>query len=157
MLSTAAPASGAPTARLAPEGGECQVGPGAALYFVTAFVARPCEVQPVPIYEYRCNDCGHQFEVSQRMSDDPLTECEVCGGEVTKVLFAPAIHFKGTGFHNTDYGSKRRAAGDDSGGSGSGDASGNGSSGGDAKPAGDTASSASGSSSSAKTVGLDKI
>ena len=67
----------------------------------------------MPIYEYRCNDCGHQFEVSQRMSDDPLTECEVCGGQVSKMLFAPAIHFKGTGFHNTDYGSKRRGAGDE--------------------------------------------
>ena len=74
----------------------------------------------MPIYEYRCNDCGHQFEVSQRMSDDPLTECEVCGGQVSKMLFAPAIHFKGTGFHNTDYGSKRRGAGDDSAGSGPG-------------------------------------
>ena len=77
----------------------------------------------MPIYEYRCNECGHQFEVSQRMSDEPITECEVCGGQVTKMLFAPAIHFKGTGFHNTDYGSKRRGAGDD-GGSGSGDGAG---------------------------------
>lgn len=62
----------------------------------------------MPIYEYRCNACGHQFERNQRMSDDPVRECEVCGGEVQRVLFAPAIHFKGTGFHNTDYGTRKR-------------------------------------------------
>ena len=89
----------------------------------------------MPIYEYRCNDCGHQFEVSQRMSDDPISECEVCGGQVAKMLFAPAIHFKGTGFHNTDYGSSRRGAGEDSGAAGSGEASSNGSSGGDGRSA----------------------
>jgi len=110
----------------------------------------------VPIYEYRCNECGHQFEVSQRMSDDPISECEVCGGQVTKVLFAPAIHFKGTGFHNTDYGSKRRGAGDDSGGSGSGDGSSNGSSGGESKAA-ETPAKASSGTSGGKTVGLDKV
>ena len=111
----------------------------------------------MPIYEYSCNDCGHQFEVSQRMSDDPLTECEVCGGQVSKMLFAPAIHFKGTGFHNTDYGSKRRGAGDESGGSGSGDGgSSNGSSGGDGKAAEKPATASTGSS-GGKTVGLDKV
>jgi len=112
----------------------------------------------VPIYEYRCTDCGHQFEVSQRMSDDPLTECEVCGGQVSKVLFAPAIHFKGTGFHNTDYGSKRRGAGDDSGGSGpgAGEGSSNGASAGDGKAAEKPAAASSGSS-GGKTVGLDKV
>ncbi len=112
----------------------------------------------MPIYEYRCNDCGHQFEVSQRMSDDPFTECEVCGGLVSKMLFAPAIHFKGTGFHNTDYGSKRRGAGDDTGGSGegSGEGSSNGASAGDGKAAEKPAAASSGSS-GGKTVGLDKV
>jgi putative FmdB family regulatory protein len=62
----------------------------------------------LPVYEYRCNQCGHHFERSQRMSDEPVRECEVCGGEVARVLFAPAIHFKGTGFHNTDYGTRKR-------------------------------------------------
>lgn len=115
----------------------------------------------MPIYEYRCNECGHQFEVSQRMSDEPLTECEVCGGAIAKMLFAPAIHFKGTGFHNTDYASKRRGTGED-GGSGSDDSSSNGSSG-DAK-ASDKATEkkaatagSSTSSSGGKTVGLDKV
>ena len=116
----------------------------------------------MPTYEYRCSDCGHQFEVSQRMSDEPLTECEVCGGQVSKVLFAPAIHFKGTGFHNTDYASKRRSAsGDEGGGSGSdsGDGSSNGKtgSGGDSAGAGTPAKTETASSGSKKTVGLDKI
>ncbi len=61
----------------------------------------------MPIYEYRCDE-GHQFEVVQRMSDDPLTSCEVCGSPARRVLYAPAIHFKGTGFHNTDYGTRNR-------------------------------------------------
>jgi putative FmdB family regulatory protein len=107
----------------------------------------------VPIYEYRCNDCGHQFEVNQRMSDDPLTECPVCQGQVQKVLFAPAIHFKGTGFHNTDYGTRKRPVGGDGGGdSGSSDG---------AKAAGGEGGAAkkekAASSSSGKTVGLDKV
>ena len=77
----------------------------------------------MPIYEYRCRACAHQFEVVQRMSDSPVAECEVCGGAVARVLFAPAIHFKGTGFHNTDYGTRKRSkdgevAGVDGGGSG---------------------------------------
>ncbi len=42
------------------------------------------------------------------MGDDALTECVKCGGPVHRLLFAPAIHFKGSGFHNTDYGTKKR-------------------------------------------------
>jgi putative FmdB family regulatory protein len=57
----------------------------------------------MPIYEYRCEK-GHNFDVMQSMSDDPLTACEVCGAPVQKVLHAPAVHFKGSGFYNTDYG-----------------------------------------------------
>ncbi len=116
----------------------------------------------MPIYEYRCNDCGHQFEVSQRMSDDPLSECEVCGGQVAKMLFAPAIHFKGTGFHNTDYASKRRGKADDSG-AGSGEAGSNGAGGEKAgekageKKGGEKPAAASSSSGGGKTVGLDKV
>jgi putative FmdB family regulatory protein len=58
----------------------------------------------VPIYEYRCDDCGTSFEVLQRMSDDPLVTCEQCGGHLSKVLHPVAIHFKGSGFYTTDYG-----------------------------------------------------
>ena len=78
----------------------------------------------MPFYEYRCLK-GHTFEVRQSMSDEPLTACEVCGAEASRVLFAPAIHFKGSGFHNTDYGSKRRGGGDDGGGASTSDTSSN--------------------------------
>jgi putative FmdB family regulatory protein len=63
----------------------------------------------MPIYEYRC-DNGHTFEVMQRMSDEPLTECSVCGAPVQRVFHPVAIHFKGSGFYNTDYGKRTRGA-----------------------------------------------
>jgi putative FmdB family regulatory protein len=59
----------------------------------------------MPIYEYLCPD-GHRFEVVQRFSDEPVTICEVCGKPVQRVLFAPAVHYKGKGFYATDYGRK---------------------------------------------------
>ena len=62
----------------------------------------------MPIYEYRC-DKGHTFDVMQRMADDALDTCEVCGAPAVRVLHAPAVHFKGSGFYNTDYGTKKRA------------------------------------------------
>jgi putative FmdB family regulatory protein len=62
----------------------------------------------MPIYEYRCEK-GHTFEVLQRMSDDALEACEVCAAPAARVLHAPAVHFKGSGFYNTDYGTKKRA------------------------------------------------
>ena len=65
----------------------------------------------MPIYEYRCEN-GHTFEVMQRMSDDPLTECSVCGAPVQRVFHPVAIHFKGSGFYNTDYGKRKRGAAD---------------------------------------------
>lgn len=60
----------------------------------------------MPIYEYKC-DNGHVFEVIQKMSDEPLRKCEECGAPASRVFTPPAIHFKGSGFHNTDYGTKR--------------------------------------------------
>lgn len=62
----------------------------------------------MPIYEYRCTK-GHSFEVLQRMVDEPLAACEQCGAPAERVLHAPAVHFKGSGFYNTDYGTKKRA------------------------------------------------
>ena len=59
----------------------------------------------MPIYEYRC-DKGHEVEVMQSMSEDALTECPDCGAPARRVLHSPAIHFKGSGFHNTDYGTR---------------------------------------------------
>jgi putative FmdB family regulatory protein len=63
----------------------------------------------VPIYEYKCRN-GHVFEAVQRMSDDPLAECEECGAPVERVFHPIAVHFKGSGFYTTDYGSKKKAA-----------------------------------------------
>jgi putative FmdB family regulatory protein len=97
----------------------------------------------VPIYEYQCDDCGHVVEAFQKMSDDPLTECEKCGGPLHKVLHPVAIHFKGSGFYTTDYGkgSGRRTGGKDAGSGDSSSSAGEGSSGdssakAESKPAG---------------------
>ena len=61
----------------------------------------------MPIYEYKC-DNGHVFDVIQKMVDDPLTECQECGAPAVRVLHSPAVHFKGSGFYNTDYGKKKK-------------------------------------------------
>ena len=61
----------------------------------------------MPLYEYRCED-GHTFEVMQRMADDPVQSCDVCGKPVQRVFHPVAVHFKGSGFYNTDYGKQRR-------------------------------------------------
>lgn len=92
----------------------------------------------MPIYEYKC-DNGHVFDVMQRMADEPLTECVECAAAAVRVLHSPAVHFKGSGFYNTDYGKKKK------GGASPGD--GNGSSG---EGSGDSKSSDSGSSDSKK-------
>ena len=61
----------------------------------------------MPIYEYRRPD-GSTFEVVQSFSDDPLTSDPETGAPVERVLHAPAVHFKGKGFYNTDYGTRKR-------------------------------------------------
>jgi putative FmdB family regulatory protein len=61
----------------------------------------------MPIYEYRC-ERGHTFEVMQKMTDDPVMSCERCEAPVQRVFHPVAVHFKGKGFYNTDYGTKRR-------------------------------------------------
>ena len=63
---------------------------------------------PMPIYEYRCKN-GHTFEVIQRMADDPVETCEVCGAPVERVFHPVAVHFKGSGFYTTDYAKKAKA------------------------------------------------
>ena len=68
----------------------------------------------MPIYEYKCAN-GHVFETVQSMSDDPLTACEVCGAPVERVFHPVAVHFKGSGFYTTDYGSRKAAAQDGAG------------------------------------------
>jgi putative FmdB family regulatory protein len=62
----------------------------------------------MPIYEYRCEQ-GHTFEVMQRMSDDPVVSCQTCEAPVARVFHPVAVHFKGSGFYNTDYGTRKRA------------------------------------------------
>jgi len=62
----------------------------------------------MPIYEYRC-DKGHTFEIVQRMTDDPVASCQTCEAPVQRVFHPVAVHFKGKGFYNTDYGTRRRA------------------------------------------------
>ena len=64
----------------------------------------------MPMYEYHCSKCGHQFEVIQKFSDRLKTKCPKCGGLLEKLLSAPAIQFKGAGWYVTDYG-KGGAAG----------------------------------------------
>jgi putative FmdB family regulatory protein len=61
----------------------------------------------VPIYEYKCEN-GHVFDVIQKMTDEALTECQECGAPAVRVLHSPAVHFKGSGFYNTDYGKKKK-------------------------------------------------
>lgn len=61
----------------------------------------------MPIYEFRCEN-GHLFEVMQRISDPPVTVCETCGADVARVYHPIAVHFKGSGFYNTDYGTANR-------------------------------------------------
>jgi putative FmdB family regulatory protein len=60
----------------------------------------------MPIYEYKCAN-GHVFDVIQRMSDEPLAECQECDAPAERVLHPVAVHFKGSGFYNTDYGRKK--------------------------------------------------
>ncbi len=62
----------------------------------------------MPIYEYRC-DRGHTFEVLRKMSDEPLAACLTCEAPVEQIFYPIAIHFKGSGFYNTDYGTKKRS------------------------------------------------
>ena len=57
----------------------------------------------MPIYEYECQKCKRVIEVRQSFSDDPLTRCEECSGDLHKLFSPPAIIFKGKGFHCTDY------------------------------------------------------
>ena len=64
----------------------------------------------MPTYEYRCKECGEGLEVVQAFTDDPLTECPNCSGELRKVFAVPGITFKGSGFYKTDNRSKSSAS-----------------------------------------------
>ena len=60
----------------------------------------------MPLYEYKCDACGHAFEKIVKFSDPPLEACPKCGGAVQKLFSSPAIQFKGSGWYITDYAKK---------------------------------------------------
>ncbi|MBV9069666.1 MAG: zinc ribbon domain-containing protein [Acidobacteria bacterium] len=59
----------------------------------------------MPIYEYQCTKCNDRTEMIQKFTDPPYAVCDKCGGDVRKLMSAPAIQFKGSGFYKTDYAS----------------------------------------------------
>ena len=78
----------------------------------------------MPLYEYQCRKCGHRFEEIQKYSDRPIKRCPKCRkGTVDKLISAPAVQFKGSGWYVTDYARKGSAGGSESGG-GKGDSGG---------------------------------
>ena len=63
----------------------------------------------MPLYEYRCTKCGHQFEKIQSFTAEDVKDCPVCASPVERLLSAPAVHFSGSGFYKTDYNKSRNA------------------------------------------------
>jgi len=57
----------------------------------------------MPLYEYQCKKCKHQFEKLQKFSDKMLKKCPECGGPIEQMVSAPAVQFKGSGWYVTDY------------------------------------------------------
>jgi putative FmdB family regulatory protein len=64
----------------------------------------------MPLYEYQCTQCGERVEIIQRHSDPPPAHCAKCNGDMKKLVSAPAIQFKGSGWYKTDYASKPAAS-----------------------------------------------
>ena len=95
----------------------------------------------MPLYEYRCRSCGHQFEIQQSIIDDALTACPECEGALKKVFAPVGIAFKGSGFYKKD---ARPSSGSSSGSGRSGDSSSGGS---------DSSESSGGSDSSGNSTG----
>lgn len=62
----------------------------------------------MPIYEYLCQDCSYRFELKQSIKDDPVAACSKCGKSVSRIISAPAIMFKGSGWYVTDYSDKMK-------------------------------------------------
>ncbi|MGC2710902.1 MAG: zinc ribbon domain-containing protein, partial [Candidatus Sulfotelmatobacter sp.] len=67
----------------------------------------------MPLYEYKCEKCGHQFEKIQKFSDKMVKKCPECGGRVEQMISAPAVQFKGSGWYVTDYANKSSGSGAD--------------------------------------------
>jgi putative FmdB family regulatory protein len=102
----------------------------------------------MPTYEYRRPD-GTTFEIQQSFSEDPLTVDPDSGVPIQRVLHAPAVHFKGKGFYNTDYGTRKRQRET----AASGDSSSSGDSSGDSSGSNSSSADSSGSSSSGESAG----
>lgn len=83
-------------------------GPGRASIVPHGGVPVEQEVAYVPIYEYECEACDHTFEAIQKVTDKPIKKCVLCGGKVHKVLSAPGLLFKGSGWYVTDYANPER-------------------------------------------------
>ncbi len=63
----------------------------------------------MPIYEYRCNDCGHEMEAIQKMSDDPMKNCPICKeSSLKKLISAAGFRLKGSGWYETDFKGKKK-------------------------------------------------
>ena len=79
----------------------------------------PTQEVGVPTYQYACTEsaCGHRFETAQSFSDDPLTMCPVCEGQVRKVFSSVGVVFKGSGFYRTDSRAAERSSNGKDGGS----------------------------------------
>jgi len=104
----------------------------------------------MPTYEYRCKTCGEQLEVVQSFTDDPLTVCPNCEGELRKVFSPVGIAFKGSGFYKTD---NRSSSSSSSGNGSSGKESSGSSSSSDSSSSSSSDSSSSSSSSSGSSGG----
>jgi putative FmdB family regulatory protein len=75
----------------------------------------------MPVYAYKCRDCGTPLEAHQEFSDAPLTECPTCGGTLRKQYGSVGVTFNGSGFYRTDSRAGEKKAGDTTSGSGSSD------------------------------------
>ena len=73
----------------------------------------------MPIYGYRCENCGHQLEVLQKVSDEPLKICPNCQGKLVKRVYPAGVIFKGSGFYSTDYRASGKSASENGSGSSS--------------------------------------
>ena len=108
MIPKAALAAGAAAASIASMATKANAPSGPRLPLPIGSLIRPMMMADMPTYEYRC-DNGHTFEITQSMSEDALESCTVCGAPAQRILFAPAVHFKGSGFYTTDYARKGNA------------------------------------------------
>lgn len=106
----------------------------------------------MPIYEYRC-DKGHRFETFQSMSEDSISSCVECGAPSQRVLSAPAIHYKGSGFYTTDYAKKGKKDSEQNSGSSGSEKSSSGSESGSGSKSSEKSTSSSGSSGSSDSSG----